>query len=151
MRVLTNSKHDYTTKMLEDDLSLGFTPTNKQALDIMTYILTDARGSADGSKSNFDHIEDFRYIYPSFIQIYDINLKRDRITWWDYTTMLEGCFVQDCILNSVITIRDMDISNLKNEAKESALNAKAKYRLTSVDDKGLGGLFSTLKGASNGS
>lgn len=63
--------------------------------------------------------------------------------------MLEGCFSQDCILSSVVGIRDMDIAQIKDaDQKVKVLDMKAKYRLhkNETQDSGLGKVFGMLKG-----
>lgn len=138
----------YTAEQLRRDLKLTMDLTEQQAVDIIKYILTDDRGSSEGN-SNIDYILDYRYIYPSLKQIYGVDLNRDDITWWEYLTMLEGCFSQDCILSSVVGIRDMDIAQIKDaDQKVKVLDMKAKYRLhkNETQDSGLGKVFGMLKG-----
>lgn len=108
----------------------------------------DDRGTTQGG-SNFDHVKDYRYVYPSFKQIYGVDLGKDEITWWEYLTMLEGCFTQKCMLSSVIDIRDMDISKIEDaDQKVKILDMKAKYRLSkgTEQNNGLGKMFGMMKG-----
>lgn len=117
---------------------------------LIDYLLVDSRGvSTGGGKPNFNHVEDYRYIVPSFIKLYGINLERETVSWYEYKTMLEGCFMSDCILKKVVEIRT---AKMPKDPKAAAdlLDLKAKYRLH-CDDGSIGGLFDTLKGmAKNG-
>lgn len=114
---------------------------------ILDYLFTDSRGKTKGGKSNFDNIEDYRYIFPSFLQLYNINLNYAEVTWWEYITLLEGCFLNDCTLRTVIDIRGRDIPN-KADAKtrDSLLSLKHKYMLRTENNNDLGTFFKSLKG-----
>lgn len=118
------------------------------AEQIVRYLFTDVRGTSTEGKKNFDHNQDYRYIVPSFMQLYGINLERDDITWYEYKTMLEGCFLNPCTLSKVIGFRTMELPK-DSKGKADILDIKAKYRLKSEDSNGIGSLFNSLKGVAN--
>ena len=114
---------------------------------IITYLFTDSRGTVKGGAQTFDHVLDYRYIYPSIKQVYGVDLETDDITWWSYMMMLEGCFSADCLIAKVVDIRTKDLPKKNPKAKEALLNAKAKYRLRNDDNNsGIGALFGAMKG-----
>ena len=119
---------------------------------VFAYLFHDSRGKSKGGKSNFDNILDYRYVYQSFKQVYNVDLNKDDITWWEYSSMLEGCFNTECMLSTVIKYRDMTIPpKASEENKQSILSLKHKYMLR-TESQNVGGMFSLLKGASkNGS
>lgn len=120
--------------------------------DVMSYLLKDSRGTAEGGKATFDHIKDYRYVYPSFKQLYNVDLNKDNISWWEYKTMLEGCFFSDCMVKSVSDIRNRKIPPKANaEVKSNLSSLKHKYMLR-TEEKRTSSLFESLKGvAKNGS
>ena len=119
---------------------------------VFEYLNHDARGTSEGGKSNFDHVKDYRYVYPSFKQLYNIDLNHEDITWWEYKMMLEGCLFNDCMLSRVIDIRTKKIPpKADQETKASISSLKHKYMLRQ-ENNGLGSMFQSLKGVSkNGS
>lgn len=114
---------------------------------IIKYIFADSRGKVEGGQSTFDHVLDYRYIYPSFKQVYGVDLEHDAVTWWEYQTMLEGCFSADCLISKIVDIRTKDLPKKNPKARQSLLDAKAKYRLRNDDSNGLGAMFGAMKGA----
>lgn len=138
--------HNYTLKDVQRDLGLNIEVSNLFVSKFLNYILKDDRGTSQGGVSTFDHIEDYRYVYPSFKQLYNVDIEKDDLKWWEYIYMLEGCFSQECMLSNIVTIRCTDTAKLKGEHKIKMLDQKAKYRLRNEDVK-LDSLFASLKGA----
>ena len=82
------------------------------------------------------------------MQLYNVNLNREDLTWWEYTMMIEGCFFSDCMLKNVIDIRSRKMPpKADQETKRSLSSLKHKYMLR-TEDNGLGGMFKSLKGVS---
>jgi len=135
-------------KTIQETLKLPVWLDNGQIESVIRYLLHDIRGTKQGGSSNFDHVKDYRYVYPSFKQLYGVDLNQENISWWEYKMMLEGCFFNDCILRSVADIRNRKIppkADAKTKRELSSL--KHKYMLR-TGDNGLGGMFRSLKGVS---
>ena len=80
--------------------------------------------------------------------LYNIDLQRDNITWWEYVMLLEGCYVSDCMLKTVIDIRGQKIPVKADEKTKASISSlKHKYMLR-TEDSGLGSMFKSLKGVS---
>jgi len=86
------------------------------------------------------------------LQLYNIDLNRADVTWWEYTMLIEGCFLNECTLKTVLDIRNRKIPpKADEETKRSISSLKHKYMLRQ-ENNGLGNMFKSLKGATkNGS
>lgn len=141
-----------TSNDIKVALSLPDSFTDAHIAQVLDYLFKDKRGHIESGKSNFDNVLDYRYVYSSFRQVYNVDLNKEELTWWEYSAMLEGCFNADCLIATVAKYRNMKIPpKAKEKEKKAIMNLKHKYMLR-TEDNGLGRMFSSLKGASkNGS
>ena len=67
--------------------------------------------------SIFDYVYDYKYIYPSFMAEYNIDLERnDKLTWFEFKSLFMGLSDKSRI-KQVIHIRTMKMPSLTKDAE----------------------------------
>lgn len=81
----------------------------------------------------FDHIKDFKYIYSSFMQVYNIDLIESDISFIKYSFLLDGLFkLNNNAVSKVVEIRQTKIPMQTSDNVEyvqSLFDLKALYKL----------------------
>lgn len=76
---------------------------------------------------NFSQDEDL--IYASFMSDYNIDINSiDKMHWWTFLRLLRG-LTDNCVLNRVRDIRNMDISDYDNKTQDKLRKAKEQFAL----------------------
>lgn len=83
-------------------------------------------------KKDFDFLKDYGLIVASFMSDFHINISVEKLHFWYFVKLIEG-LKDDCILNKVRDIRNVDLSKVTDkETRDRLAEAKQFYEL---DDK----------------
>ena len=135
-----------TTEAIKTALNLPDSFKYSEVVQVINYLMHDTRGKAEDGVNNVDHDKDYRYIYPSFLKLYGIDLNNQTISWWEYKMLFESCMFSDCMIKSVVEIRSRKIPHKADEKTRQTLSSlKHTYMLRKSND-GLGNMFKSLKG-----
>ena len=86
----------------------------------------------DDRHPDMDYEQDMHYIRASFRSVYGIDLKQTpEMHWWEFSELLSG-LTDDCVLNRIRDIRNLDLSSIKDPQARSRF-AAAQYRLALPD------------------
>ena len=80
-------------------------------------------------KPNMDYIEDYGYIWASFMSDFNgLDLDKTQMHWWKFMDLMNGLSNSElgncCVLNRIRNLRNYDLKNIKN-AKEREKIRKA--------------------------
>lgn len=64
-------------------------------------------------KKDMDLIQDQKWIIPSFMSDYHIDLSKDDMHWWRYINLIQG-LTPNSVLSNVREIRNYDLSTIKD-------------------------------------
>lgn len=83
---------------------------------------------------DMDLNEDFDYIEASFMSDYRIDLSEIKMHWWAFIKLINGLSNSEmgncCILNRIRNLRNMDLSEIKDEKERNKIKkAKEKVKL----------------------
>lgn len=99
---------------------------------------------------DMDYEQDKGYINTSFRSCYKIDIKNENLHWWEYNEMIEG-LSEDTILSKVRQIRNIDLSEIKDEKeKQKIIKAKdqvalkEKPKVKSDEHKAIDEMFDNL-------
>lgn len=90
-------------------------------------------GKEMDTKSNeepdMDFIQDYDYIYASFMSDFHINLDNEHLHWWQFMKLMNGLSNSElgdcCILNRVRNLRNYDTKDIKDKkTRDKILEAK---------------------------
>ena len=90
-------------------------------------------GKEMDTKSNeepdMDFIQDYDYIYASFMSDFQINLDKENMHWWQFMKLMNGLSNSEmgncCILNRVRNLRNYDTKDIKDKkTRDKILEAK---------------------------
>lgn len=74
---------------------------------------------------DMDYIEDYDYIEASFMSDYGMDLSKENMHWWKFFKLLNGLSNSDtgncCILNRVRNIRNIDLSEIKDNKERARI------------------------------
>lgn len=80
-------------------------------------------------KKDFDFLKDYSLIVASFMSDFHINISIENLHFWYFIELIEG-LKDDCILNKVRDIRNIDLSKVTDkETKDRLIEAKQFYSL----------------------
>lgn len=78
---------------------------------------------------DMDFIQDYDYIYASFMSDFQINLDKENMHWWQFMKLMNGLSNSEmgncCILNRVRNLRNYDTKDIKDKkTRDKILEAK---------------------------
>lgn len=88
----------------------------------------ESNGSTNG-EPDMDYNQDFSLIHASFMVDYRIDLKKEKMHFWDFMSLLNG-LTDKCVLSRVREIRNMDLSDIKDQKyKNDIIKLKKQFAL----------------------
>lgn len=81
---------------------------------------------------DMDLIKDQKWIIPSFMSDYHIDLSKEDMHWWRYINLIQG-LTSNSVLANVREIRNYDLSNIKDK-KEKDKIIEMKKQVALEDD-----------------
>jgi len=85
--------------------------------------------SAGGGKSYFSFTQDAGKIYSAFRQIYNIDLRKSEMHWWEFLELFK-CLPKGTFLSEVIDIRAREITHdMDSKTKAQLMKLKNVYGL----------------------
>ncbi len=91
--------------------------------------MPNGKGKGANRKRLYDFSADEPYIYASFLQAYNIDLREASIHWWNFKALLSA-LPQETVFEKVLQIRGTEIgSNLSKEEKDRLYRLKRFYDL----------------------
>jgi hypothetical protein len=80
-------------------------------------------------KRDMDLIQDQKWIIPSFMSDYHIDLSKEDMHWWRYINLIQG-LTSNSALSNVREIRNYDVANIKDQKeKNKIINMKKQVEL----------------------
>lgn len=119
---------------LDDDPDLVFLATHaeetiKAVLDFYSGGMPDKKRKGGNGKRLYDFSADEPYIYASFLQAYNLDLRESSLHWWDFKALLSA-LPQETVFERILQIRGMEISpKLSKEEKDRLRRLKQFYAL----------------------
>lgn len=119
----------------DDDSDLVFLAIH--AGDAVKELLTFYQGGgtqgkkkkSGGKKRLYDFVLDEAYLYASFLQAYQIDLRTQKLHWWNFKALFSA-LPQDTVFGNILHIRAMKIpSKMSKEEKAYYQNLKRLYAL----------------------
>lgn len=109
-----NTPEDYE-KLLE--LAKKYLSCGKE-LDIKT-----------NEEPDMDFIQDYDYIYASFMSDFRIDIDKENLHWWQFMKLMNGLSNSEigncCILNRIRNLRNYDVKDIKDKkTRDKILEAK---------------------------
>lgn len=91
--------------------------------------MPEHKGPGGKSKKLYDFKADEPYIYASFLQAYQIDLRTAKLHWWDFKSLLSA-LPQETVFEKVLRIRDTEIGpKLSKEERNRLCRLKRFYAL----------------------
>lgn len=91
--------------------------------------MPEHRGAGGSQKRLYDFELDEPYIYASFLQAYQIDLRKAALHWWDFKSLLSS-LPQETVFEKILQIRGAEIGpKLPKEEKERLCRLKRFYAL----------------------
>lgn len=89
------------------------------------------QSDSSGVDSSFDYDFDAQRIYSAFRRAYSIDLKREKLHWFEFVSLLDD--VGECCLTQVIEYRTADTSKMPIEQRRAYRAMKRKYKIPTVE------------------
>lgn len=138
---------DYKIKKGVELLNLPKVKEAEQLLDEVVKYIFNINNQNTSKEKIFDLEEDFKYYYVDFLKL-GIDLNKDKITWWEFDTILEGIFLQESsVIGKVIGYRTYEKppKSLKgSEEKEHRFYMEKKKHYSLKSDKKIEESFEKL-------
>lgn len=118
----------------DDDPELVFLASHaeeaiKAVLGFYSGGMPEKKGASKKAMRLYDFSVDEPYIYASFLQAYEIDLREATLHWWDFKALLSA-LPQETIFEKILQIRGAEISSkLPKEEKERLHRLKRFYAL----------------------
>lgn len=118
----------------DDDPDVVFLATHaketvKAVLDFYSGGMPTGKGKGTKGKRIYDFSVDEPYIYASFLQAYNMDLRQVQLHWWDFKALLSA-LPQETVFEKVIQVRGAEIGpKLPKEEKERLCRLKQFYAL----------------------
>lgn len=82
----------------------------------------------DDEEPSMDFKQDIKYIKPSFVSDYGIDLDKNDMSWFKFHDMLNG-LTDNCVLNRVRAIREEPLSDKKGKERQKWEKLKKQVEL----------------------
>lgn len=140
-----------TYKEVQDFLGL---PVHIDIQKIINYIFEERFVSTNsGSKEVFfDYLKDYDAIFTYFLKEFSINLEKQDIDWWQFTSIMNCAFEEENCITKRMSFRSYKVPFKRSKGDADRVNyyvnKRLKYRIApSVEalNMKLGGLFNRFK------
>lgn len=93
---------------------------------------TASKGNSTGILS-FDYEKDYRFIWDSFKAKRNIDLNKDKISWWEFTTILEAMHIESIMTpdnkSSIESLKSIRIWKESPDTEAARKQAKEQYNV----------------------
>ena len=88
---------------------------------------------------DMDYIQDYGYVWASIYSDYHgLDIDKEKIHWWKFNELMNGLSNSEmgncCILNRIRNLRNMDISDIKDEKERNKI-IKAKNQVALIKEE----------------
>jgi len=80
----------------------------------------ESQEQQQSKRRDMDLIQDQKWIIPSFMSDYQIDLSKEDMHWWRYINLIQG-LTSNSVLSNVREIRNYDLSTIKDQKQKDKI------------------------------